>query len=71
LKIKQQGNVIHVSLENYVCFWELRIFFCLINLLLFSCVGLYDNENNYGCYDDLNSAYLLGCCLDSERLLAY
>jgi len=31
-------------------------------VLLFSCVGLYDNENNYGCYDNLNSAFLLGKC---------
>jgi len=38
-------------------------------VLLFSCFVLYDNENNYGCYDNLNSAFLLGKCLDRERFL--
>jgi len=49
-------------LEKYVHFWELRIFSCLITVLLFSCIGLYYNENNYGCYDNLNSVFLLGRC---------
>ena len=69
LNIKQRGDVGHVCLENYVCFWELRTFSCLITVLIFSCFGLYDNENNYGCYDKLNSAFLLRKCLDRERLL--